>query len=86
MIHIPGRKVRNRKEAREDAGVLICFGTLMIVLAWVLLPGFVASPTDAMIASIAVSAFGGMVVACGIYLLVRSREYPEAGRVEPGGE
>ncbi|MFX0099135.1 MAG: hypothetical protein ACFFCS_06095 [Candidatus Hodarchaeota archaeon] len=77
IINVPGRKVWTRKQARDEAGFLLCLGIVIIICAWVFLPGYANSPSDALFASIVVSLFGGMVIGYSIYLFARSSNYPE---------
>ncbi len=76
-IHVPGHKVRTRRQAREQAAIVLVIGIGIIIFAWIFLPGYTHSPTDAMFGSIVVSLFGGMFIAYGIYLFFRSNQYPE---------
>ena len=77
IIHIPGRKPENRKQAREDALCLLVLGMLIILFAWLFLPAYANTATDALIASIFVSLFGFMLMVYSGYLLIRAKDYPK---------
>lgn len=82
-IHIPGQNVETRKQAREEAICLLFIGIGILIFAWIFLPGYTHSPTDALFGSIVISLIGGMVIVCSIYLLFRSNQYPEEEAGEP---